>query len=309
MELTIILGVLFAIALAASGFLWLQHVRAREEASKAVGDIDGVRTRLTELEAETRKSSEALDAKRRESDELKERLKDVKKRRHEEKESARLKRDIDVARQEIEREMEKKLAVAREEAELSKSQVKKLSNEIDALKSRRSAPVAESHVEAPKHEPRPPPEPRAATPEEVKRAEEAEKAAAQARRKVDEAREEGKKVRARAETDRRVFLVQKGEVDVAKDKFRALEAKYNGAVLERDELKKGLWLLEKELKSLRPTPEAGNKPEAAKAARAEAPRPAEANKPEEPKPEPAAAPVPAEPKKAEEPKPEPVAKA
>jgi DNA repair exonuclease SbcCD ATPase subunit len=297
MELNVILGVLLALAILVAIFMFLQNARARDEATRATGDIDAVRKRLGELETESRKNTEALEAKRRESDELKERLKDVKKRRHEEKESARLKKDIEIAREEIEREMEKKLAVAREEAELSKSQVKKLSMEMEALRSRRSAP-----------EPRPEPtqakpvidtrplEPRYATPEEVKRAEEAEKAAVIARRKVEEAHEEVKKVRARAETDRRVFLVQKGEVEVAKDKFRAMEAKANALVLERDELKKAVWLLEKEFKSLKPTAEVAKAPKPAAA-----PAPAAEVKPVEAKP--------AEPTAAEAKKPEETAKA
>jgi len=156
--------------------------------------------------------------------------------------------------------MEKKLQAAREDAEISKAQVKRLSAEIDLLKSRR----AERPVEAPKPvevkearpvEPPAPLVPRQATPEEVLRAEASEKAAAQARRKVDEMQEEVKKVRSRAETDRRVFLVGKSEVELQKDKFRAAEAKFNALVLERDDLKKAVWLLEKELKGVRPTPE------------------------------------------------------
>ncbi|MBI5543509.1 MAG: hypothetical protein HY901_06440 [Deltaproteobacteria bacterium] len=287
MELAVIFGIVAVGAALVAIVMGMQVSGARAQASSAKGEIESVRSRLAALEAESKKASEALDAKRKESEELKEKLKDLKKRRHEEKESARLKQDIQTAREEIEREMEKKLQSAREDAEISKAHVKKLTAEVEQLKSRRQerAPAAEPRPEAPKVEIAAAPlVPRQATPEEVKRAEEAEKAAAQARRKVDEAHEEVKKARSRAETDRRVFLVQKAEVEVVKDKFRAIEAKANALVLEREELKKAVWLLEKELKSLRPTPDPKSLAEAKKA---EA-KPAEAPKAED-KPAPAAA--------------------
>jgi len=282
-QVVILLGILLGLAALAAVIFGLQVAKARGEASRATSDFEGVRKRLTDLESETRKHSEALEAKRKEAEELKERLKDVKKRRHEEKESARLKQDIEVAREEIERVMEKKLQLAREEAEISKSQVKKLTVEVEALKSRRAERVSEPRPEAPKPvvDTRPL-EPRYATPEEVTRAEEAEKAAVLARKKVEEAHEEVKKVRARAETDRRVFLVQKGELEVAKDRFRAIEAKFNALFLESEGLKKAVWLMEKELKALKPASEPAARSQAKKP---EAPKPVEEAKPAEAKPE------------------------
>ncbi|MGC4117314.1 MAG: hypothetical protein QM765_22685 [Myxococcales bacterium] len=278
----VVLGVLFAVTGIAAVLLFLQLAQARSQANQAKADIDGVRSRLSALESDSKKATDALETKRREADELKEKLKDVKKRRHEEKESARLKQDIQHAREEIEREMEKKLQSAREEAEISKAQVKKLTEEVATLKSRKPerAPEAKPAEAAPAKpvEPPAPLVPRQATPEEVKRAEEAEKAAHQAKRKVDEIQEEIKRVRARAETDRRVFLVQKSEVEIAKDKFRAMESKANALVLERDELKKAVYLLEKGAKSVKPTAEAApeKKKEAPKAEPVEAPKAAEA---------------------------------
>ncbi|HEY3448854.1 MAG TPA: hypothetical protein VGK67_21015 [Myxococcales bacterium] len=299
----IILGVLFALAGIAALLLFLQLSQARSQASQAKGDIDGVRTRLASLESDSKKATEALEAKRREAEELKERLKDVKKRRHEEKESARFKMDIQHAREEIEREMEKKLQSAREEAEISKAHVKKLSEEVANLKSRKPerAPEPKPAEPAKPIEPPQPLQPRFATPDEVKRAEEAEKAAALAKRKVDEVQEEIKKVRARAETDRRVFLVQKSEVELAKDKFRSMESKANALVLEREELKKAVWLLEKELKSVMPTSEAApeKKKDAPKPERAQESKPVEAAKPA-PAPAPEAAAAPAATPKADE---------
>ncbi len=258
----VVLGIVAVLAVVVAFFMGLQAMAARAAATKSAGEIDGVRSRLSALESESKKAADALEAKRKESEELKEKLKDLKKRRHDEKESARLRQDIQHAREEIEREMEKKLQVAREDAEIARAQVKKLSAEVDQLKSRRQERPVEVKAEAVKPaEPAGPVVPRQATPEEVARAEAAEKAAGQARRKVEEMQEEVRKVRSRAETDRRMFLVQKSEVEIQKDKFRGVEAKLNALVLEREDLKKAVWLLEKELKALKPTAEAPKKEE------------------------------------------------
>lgn len=259
----VVLSVLLVAAVAAAIFMGLQVSAARTAATKATHEMDGVRSRLSALESESKKAAEALEAKRKEAEELKERLKDVKKRRHEEKESARLKQDIQLVRDEIEREMEKKLQVAREEAEISKAQVKKLSAEIESIKTRRPvlAVVPKAPAEPTAKAPEAPEATREATPEQKARAEATERQLAVARKKIEELQDDAKKLRVRAETDRRVFLVQKGELEVAKDKFRAMESRFNAMTLERDELKKAVWLLEKELKSLTPTPEkAGAKP-------------------------------------------------
>jgi chromosome segregation ATPase len=135
--------------------------------------------------------------------------------------------------------------------------------------------VEEKKAEAPAA----PAQPRVATPEEVARAETAEKALSKAKQKMDELEAEVKKARGRSETDRRVFLVQKSEADVAKDKFRALEARHNAQSLERVELRKALFVLEKEMKALRPTaePKPGEPKPAAAAVEATPAAPASAN--------------------------------
>ena len=72
------------------------------------------------------------------------------------------------------------------------------------------------------------------------------------RRERDQLADQLKKTKGRADVDRRLFLVQKGELEVAKDKFRTMEARHNALLLEKDDLARSLWMLEKELKTLRP---------------------------------------------------------
>ncbi|HCF58684.1 MAG TPA: hypothetical protein DFS52_11915 [Myxococcales bacterium] len=270
------LGILLAVAALAAVFFGLQTGAAKASASKALAEVEALRTRLSAVESEAKKSHDALEEKRKSVGELKEKLKDVKRRRHDEREADKLKKDIQAARAEIEREMERKLAATREEAAVSKDAVRKLTAEIEALKSRRPAPV-EQKVEAKVDEKaeRPEPQRRELSPEEKARLEKAEQGLAKATKRIEELEVEVKKARGRSETDRRVFVVQKGELELAKDKFRALEGRHNALVLERDELLKALALLDKEMKALRPVAEADTPAAEQKPAEAQAEKPAE----------------------------------
>jgi chromosome segregation ATPase len=255
-----VLLVLLALAALAAVFFGLQLGGARAASAKALREVAANQERLAKLEGDSKKSAEALDAKRREIDELKDRLKDVKRKRHEEQEAARLKNDLEEVREQVEREMEKKLAQAREEAEVSKAAMRRLSAEVESLKARRPTPAPA----APPEEAKPAVEkvPQAARPlkdEERARLDSAEKGLAKAKGRLEELEAEVKRLKGRAETDRRVFIVQKGEIDLAKDRFRSLESRYNELVLERDELAKQVWTLDKQLKALHPTAETAAK--------------------------------------------------
>jgi chromosome segregation ATPase len=143
-------------------------------------------------------------------------------------------------------------------------------------------------VEEKPAEERLPPSARPLKDEERARLDAAEKALAKFKVRAEEMEAEVKRLKGRSETDRRVFIVQKGELDLAKDRFRALESRFNEMVLERDDLAKQVWTLDQQMKALGPTAE-----------------PSEPKRPEEPKP--AAAPVPeppAEPAAAERVEPE-----
>lgn len=251
-----VLLILLALAALVAVFFGLQLGGARAASAKALREVAANQERLAKLEGDSKKSAEALDAKRREIDELKDRLKDVKRKRHEDQEAARLKNDLQEVREQVEREMEKKLAQAREEAESSKAAMRKLSAEVESLKARRPTPApAAAPEEAKPAEEKVPPAARPLKDEERARLDSAEKGLAKAKGRLEELEAEVKRLKGRAETDRRVFIVQKGELDLAKDRFRSLESRYNELVLERDELAKQAWTLDKQLKALHPTAE------------------------------------------------------
>jgi hypothetical protein len=72
-----------------------------------------------------------------------------------------------------------------------------------------------------------------------------EQQAARERARAVELEREVKRFRARAETQHRVYVVTKGELDLLKDKFKALEKRLNRTLLERDLLRRALADLER----------------------------------------------------------------
>lgn len=273
MDVNAVLGILLAIAVIAILLLALQVGPARASSNKALKEVEALKARLADSETEGRRHLDALAAKRRETDELKDRVRDAKKKRQEEREMEKFQRDLTKARQEIEVEMERKLSQAREEAEEARSIAKKLSVELEGLRSKRPmavvAPIGEAPAAPQERKPR---EPR---PEELVRLEVAEKDLKEAREKAREFDAEVKRQKGRAETDRRVLLIQKKEIELAKDKYRALETKHNALIHERDDLRLSLYELEKEMKALLPTAPADERSAAAKAEPAESVKQAE----------------------------------
>lgn len=259
-----VLGILLGIAVIAIIILAIQVAPASARADRADKEVESLKGRLSEAEQEQRKASEALSMKRRETEELKERVRDVKRKRQEEREVDRFQKELSRAREEIERDMEKKLALAREEAEMARDQMKRLSSEMEALRSRR--PVAQASAQTSSEAPVAERKPREPRPEELVRLEVAEKGLKETRARMHELDEEVKRQKGRAETDRRVFLVQKKEIELAKDKFRALETKHNALIRERDEIQLSRYELEKQLRALMPTAPVAEKPASAGAA-------------------------------------------
>src|SRR5262249_51072952 len=72
-----------------------------------------------------------------------------------------------------------------------------------------------------------------------------EQQAARERARTVDLEHEVKRFRARAETQHRIYVVTKGELDLLKDKFKALEKRLNRTLLERDLLRRALADLER----------------------------------------------------------------
>jgi chromosome segregation ATPase len=210
-----------------------------------------------EAEIQARSSAEAeLDRRKKELEdhkaqlsESREQLKQAKRKLFEQKESQRDSRHLARAREDIERSASLQLESVRSELALAQAEIQRLEEGSDASRSRRTAPPAPE-----------PPAPAAPIPQPVEksarkfrelsdadreRMQRLEQQAGRERGRSLELEREVKRFRARAETQHRVYVVTKGELDLLKDKFKALEKRLNRTLLERDLIRRALQDLER----------------------------------------------------------------
>lgn len=276
----IALGIL-GLAAIAFGALWIRQIfSTREHAARSLNELESLKKLLSQKESDAQKSAEARRQATEELKSAKDEVKELKKKRHEERDTAKLKRDLEQAKEDIEREFATRLSKAQEDAAQARSDVRRLNGELQATREKLSvlqkdaaerAVAAQAHVD--KGEAQPVSELSSEDKirlEKLSKVETAldltKKSFSQAqdelqiakrdldrmRRERDQLDDQLKKTKGRADLDRRLFLVQKGELELAKDKFRTLESRYNALLLEKDELAKSRWMLEKELKTLKP---------------------------------------------------------
>jgi chromosome segregation ATPase len=185
--------------------------------------------------------------------ELRAELKQTKKRLHDQREDERGGQDLVKARVDVERSASQQLEVVRSELASALAEVSRLKNEAEAFRTRKPvaaapAPVAPAPAAA---APAPaPPEPPARRFRELsdtdrEKMERMEHLANRERARAQDLGAEVRRLKGRAETQARVYTVIKGELDLLKDKFKALEKRLNRTLLERDLLKRALRDLEK----------------------------------------------------------------
>jgi chromosome segregation ATPase len=233
-----------------------------------------------QLEAETRARAAAeaeLERKRKEMDEqrlqlqdVKGQLKETKRKLFELKEVERTDRDLLKARAEVERDASVQLETVRAELAHALAEVERLKAERGAPRERpvlRSvpapAPVAAAAVAEPVVAPPAPVPASAAAAAETAPAERGarrfrelndadrekmerlEHVANKERGRAGELERELRRLKGRTETQHRIYTVTKGELDLLRDKFKALEKRLNRTLLERDLLKRALRDLER----------------------------------------------------------------
>jgi hypothetical protein len=170
---------------------------------------------------------------------------------HEERDSTKRARELDEARAEGEREAESRIHAARVELEAARNDLKVANAELDTYRAGKKKPLqpVPAKIEAAKEPPAKETKeaPKAAAPEKVEptaeekaRQENTERLLVSARRKVEELDNEVKRVRGRAETNNRVYLVAKGELEASRDRLRTLEEKHNALARENDVLRRAL---------------------------------------------------------------------
>jgi len=245
-------GALVVIALAAvlaavAFFLAARSARASIGAKEAA--LRALQAEKDALEKEAGSARAECKERRDEVNALRDQLRDSKKRAFEQQEAQKKAGGIAAVRAEADK-LGTKLAEARAEGAAAAERAKSLEVQLDKvgkdLERERAASAqalsqARAEVEraaAPKAEAAPPP---AATDEsrlraERDRADKAEAKLAESKKKLLDAEKDLKAARGRLETDRRVYMVQKGELDLAHDRIAELRRRYDSLRKEHEEL-------------------------------------------------------------------------
>jgi DNA repair exonuclease SbcCD ATPase subunit len=202
------------------------------------------------LQAELDKRKKENDEQRTQLQELKAELKQAKKKLYEQKEAGKGDQDLAKARADVERNASVQLEQAR-------SELATVLGELQKLRESAGRPRRETHA-APVAPPAPviaappiaeaPPAPverperkaRELNDAERERLERSEHIANKERGRAVELEREVKRLKGRVETQSRVYTVTKGELDLVKDKFKALEKRLNRTLLEKDLLQRAV---------------------------------------------------------------------
>ncbi|MFL5299991.1 MAG: hypothetical protein ACJ79R_06585 [Anaeromyxobacteraceae bacterium] len=243
-------GLFFVLALAASAaavILFLSSRILRQAAAAREAEL--VRTRQ-ELDAArgSEKAARAEAKERRESaKQLEGDLASTKRRAFEQAELAKRAGGAATLRDEVEK-LSHRLAEAREEAtraseraKASEAQLARAQAEVKALAEARKADAAAPPPTAPPV-PVPPSddvrlaEAAAALAEEKDRGDKAEARATELRKKLTEVERDLKAARGRIETEKRVYIVQKGELELANDRYAELRRRYDSLRKDHDDL-------------------------------------------------------------------------
>ncbi|MHB8420723.1 MAG: hypothetical protein ACYDCL_21835 [Myxococcales bacterium] len=213
--------------------------------------LEAAHRELGELR-ESRDHKAGKDKSRKdELSDLREKVRELKTRVAEAQEQASRARAAEKARRESEEEAHQALSQARAEAAAAANEAKLAKEELALARRGRPAPAPVSP--APKVEDAGKVE--AAAVAALERKLEAERArlveieahADSERKKAAEARVEVKRLESRLATSEKVYLVQKSEGELWKDRFRALEGRFNKLMHELDAMRRGVLALERRL--------------------------------------------------------------
>ncbi len=257
----ILLPLLALGALIVAGVFW---VKART----ASADLSAARERARALEGErdtlkegqSKRQTKEL-SRQSELDELRERQKDLKRKLAEALELAKKVKDVESARREVENDAHAAIERSRSEAMAAQTEAKALRAELDQLRFRRTVPPPRIEVPVVPAGPvasAPVINPDAALQAAVQdleaklagertRVAETQERVRQEQKKAADAGREVERLKAKLSTSEKLYMVQKGEFEVWKDRYRTLEQRLNKNLREVDALQRGVLALEKRL--------------------------------------------------------------
>ncbi|HEX9308024.1 MAG TPA: hypothetical protein VF894_11080 [Anaeromyxobacter sp.] len=205
------------------------------EDEKLRAELDVARKALQDLRADAKE-------RREEAAQLRADLERSKKKAFEQQESAKRMGGAPALREEVDK-LAARLAEARAEAEHHAVRARGLEKDLEKAAAELARARAKAQEPAPAAvAPAAPPPPPAAGVDEAKlaaekeRADRAEAKLADARKKLAEVEKDLKAARGRLETEKRVFVVQKGEIELAHDRYAELKRRYDGLRKDHDEL-------------------------------------------------------------------------
>ncbi len=248
--MTTVVLVLVSIALCVTlGILLFGSKRGSVREPKFQERLQAEMQARSSVEAELEKRKKELEDQKVQLNESREQLKQAKRKLFEHKESERDTRHLARAREEIERSASHQLENVRAELAAALGEIQKLKEGLDASRSRRSTPPTPEPPAAVAAVPQPAEKParkfRELSDADRERMQRLEQQASRERTRALDLEREVKRFRARAETQHRVYVVTKGELDLIKDKFKALEKRLNRTLLERDLIGRALQDLER----------------------------------------------------------------
>ncbi len=201
-------------------------------------------------EAELEKKRKEMDALRKELHDAKDELKGAKKKLYEQSQADKGANDLVKARAEVERNASIQLENVRAELAQALSEIERLRSDKPGSRRPAAAPVA---AEAEKKEAAPVEKPQVVIQRVVRELNDADREkmarlesdASKARHKASDLENEVRKLKVRAENGARFLKVAQSELDLSRDKFRAVEKRLNRVLLERDLLRRAIKDLEK----------------------------------------------------------------
>lgn len=217
---------------------WVSRNRLATEMEALQRKFDGAKADATAAQREAERRIEETKERMEELVGSREKLREARRRLHDAQEETRKAKELATARAEEALEVETQLGRLREENARLDAELRKLQ---EAPKGRGREPVAREPVRAPAAPADPEVFVDARLQEAARRVEEAQRRqaeadrladdararAAEARKQAEDAKNELRRTKGRVEANHRVYLVTKGEADLWKAKFGALEEKWN----------------------------------------------------------------------------------
>jgi len=248
----VIVLVLVSAALAVTlGLLMFGPNRGGAPLAELQARLDAESKALAKAAADLEKRRKDTDEHKTELNELRDQVKQLKKKVHEQKGEEKGSQDLVKARQEVERNASIQLEIVRTELHDAQQEAARLRAELEMGRGKKGGRTMSSPEVPAAAAPAPAPQVveqrviRELSPQEKEKMERLEHQSSKDRARAADLEREVKRLKSKADTNHRIYMVTKGEADLLKDKFKALEKRLNRTLLEKDLLRRAIKDLEK----------------------------------------------------------------